>query len=107
MCRHRCERPAQNAVLLQLHTPKPSRLAHAGASHAPTPPRVLSLAAVRLFELTPSWSEPGFFQRRLVEAWEFDGSALEFGGDRRCQKEPKGVLQKAAEEVRDGVAAVV
>ncbi|PSC76759.1 serine threonine kinase [Micractinium conductrix] len=58
-------------------------------------------ATVRLFELTPSWSEPGFFQRRLVEAWEFDGSALEFGGDRRCQKEPKGVLQKAAEEPSD------
>ena len=43
---------------------------------------------MRLFEYVLDRRARGFVQRRLVAAFEFEGAALEFGGDTRCQAAP-------------------
>lgn len=40
--------------------------------------------AVRLFELRIGPHQRGWVQKVLVESFEVEGAALEFGGDRRC-----------------------
>jgi hypothetical protein len=40
---------------------------------------------VRLFEYRFSNHERGWVQKHLLEAFEFEGAAVEFGGDCRCR----------------------
>lgn len=46
--------------------------------------------AVCLFELRIGPSVRGWVQKVLVESFEVDGAALEFGGDRRCTDREDG-----------------
>ncbi|KAL4431637.1 hypothetical protein ABPG77_001479 [Micractinium sp. CCAP 211/92] len=49
-----------------------------------------AFATVRLFELRIGPSARGWVQKVLVESFEVDGAALEFGGDRRCTDREDG-----------------
>ena len=40
---------------------------------------------MRLFEYSFSNHERGWVQKHLLEAFEFEGAAVEFGGDCRCR----------------------
>lgn len=42
---------------------------------------------MRLFEIRIGPHERGWVQKVLVESFEVEGAALEFGGDRRCKGE--------------------
>jgi len=56
---------------------------------------------VRLFDYRLSFHERGWVQKRLLEAWEFEMAALEFGGDRRCQQ-AAAEAEAAAEQASKG-----
>ncbi|EFN53194.1 hypothetical protein CHLNCDRAFT_137022 [Chlorella variabilis] len=53
-------------------------------------------ATVRLFEYRIGGSERGGVQKQLLEAFEFEGAALEFGGAARCHHTDAGVALEAA-----------
>lgn len=56
----------------------------------------LFCGAVRLFEYRIGGSERGGVQKQLLEAFEFEGAALEFGGAARCHHTDAGVALEAA-----------
>lgn len=62
----------------------------------------LSSPAVRLYELRLGWHQRGWVERRLVEAFEVQGAALEFGGAARCTDPAAGA---APEELAEGELA--
>lgn len=41
---------------------------------------------VRLYEYQLGWHEEGWVRKVLVEAFEVEGAAVEFGGEARCQE---------------------
>ena len=60
---------------------------------------------VRLYELHLGWHERSWVERRLVEAFEVQDAALEFGGSARCDG---AELKEAAtaEEVEEAARAL-
>ncbi|KAI7841255.1 hypothetical protein COHA_005028 [Chlorella ohadii] len=62
-------------------------------------------ASVRLYELHLGWHERSWVERRLVEAFEVQDAALEFGGSARCDG---AELKEAAtaEEVEEAARAL-
>lgn len=73
--------------------------------HAPlTPPHPQPCRAVRLFELRFGWHEQGWVQKQLLEAWEFEGAALEFGDAARCtEPAARGAAARAEEAAEPAV----
>ncbi len=64
---------------------------HSSAFHPCT------LTTVRLYELHLGWHDRSWVERRLVEAFEVQDAALEFGGTARCDEAELKAAAMAAE----------